>query len=239
MRARPLYEQVYVELRNRISDGHLAPGAWLDVNDLADLLGVSRTPVREAVRQLIQEGLAIPDRDGHVFVYEAGVVGLAETYAIRVALESLAVRLAVRRGVDTHPLREAIAAAEDAESSDDWSGVADANSRFHEALLSQSENQSLIRLLDTLQVGVRAYRKSAMRSPERRAAAHSAHHDLVHLIERGDADGASTRITNELLEAGAHAVGSYEIDPSHDTPSMSYLRGAQQRSSSGGSGAAT
>ena len=90
-RGKSLYEQVYQALRSAILTGQLAPGDRLVETQLAEWLQVSRTPLREALRQLQQEGLATADVSGGLRVTTITAADAAELYDCRLALECLAV----------------------------------------------------------------------------------------------------------------------------------------------------
>ena len=90
-RGKSLYEQVYQALRSAILTGQLAPGDRLVETQLAEWLQVSRTPLREALRQIQQEGLATADVSGGLRVTTITATDAADLYDCRLALECLAV----------------------------------------------------------------------------------------------------------------------------------------------------
>jgi len=101
----PLWESVLAQMREAILSGQLRPGSKLVEADLADRFGTSRGPIREAVRELIREGLVVEfDRRGNV-VSTLTARDLAEVYGVREALEAAAARFAVERA-DAVALRE-------------------------------------------------------------------------------------------------------------------------------------
>src|SRR4051812_49482729 len=90
-------EQVYRRVREAILEGEIAPGATMSQVALADDLGISRTPLREALRMLQTEGLVDAERNRRVRVAPLSPADLEELYVMRVALEAEAIRLAVPR----------------------------------------------------------------------------------------------------------------------------------------------
>jgi DNA-binding GntR family transcriptional regulator len=96
-RAAPLRSEVYAKVREAIVDGTLAPGSALVSTELAGRLGVSRTPVREAIARLIQDGLAVDEGGGRAVVRPISRQEIADFFEIRAALEAVAARRAVER----------------------------------------------------------------------------------------------------------------------------------------------
>lgn len=144
-----LRDTISGELRTRIFSGVLAPGTRLVERDLAEEFGVSRFPVREAVRMLTQEGLveSLPTRGSvvrHLAPEEVQAI-----FDVREALEPLAARLAAAQvaGGATNTLFEHVATAREALSAGDRDLAADANADFHDALIVLA-NSNVLR--DTL-----------------------------------------------------------------------------------------
>ena len=225
----PLYEQVYKELRDQIASGQLLPGRRLDIQDIADKLKVSRTPTREAVRQLTHDGLVEMDRDGRSSVSSASLPDLAEIYTVRAALEATAAYLvAIRRSADLGPLEETIERAEGAYEQGNWMAVSTAHAAFHKTLIGMSQSTSIIRILDTFEIRTSQHRRISMQSDVRRRAAMTAHSEILEFLKSGQADAAKSRVRLEMIEAGEFAIHCYDNDPSDDTPSMHYLRVSAQ-----------
>jgi DNA-binding GntR family transcriptional regulator len=98
-------EAVYQRVREAILDGAIAPGAAMSQVGLADELGISRTPLREALRMLQTEGLVEAERNRRVRVAPVSPTDLEELYVMRVTLEAQAIRLAVPRMTEEHLAR--------------------------------------------------------------------------------------------------------------------------------------
>ena len=88
--------QIYQILKKEICDGNFPPGHWLQEKELAAQLNVSRSPVREALKQLVDEGLAIEYPNKGVFVKEFTVKDIEEIYEVRILLESYAIKNSVK-----------------------------------------------------------------------------------------------------------------------------------------------
>ena len=144
-------EAAYERLKAALARGELAPGARLFEPELAGLLGVSRTPVREALMRLAQEGLIelLPGRGARVRVLSPDEV--AEVYEVRAALEAEAARLAATRHAPDDLAALAAAQAElEALPSGDVGAQTAADARFHALLVAAAKNRELERLFHQL-----------------------------------------------------------------------------------------
>ncbi|MCE0762690.1 GntR family transcriptional regulator [Pseudonocardia kujensis] len=206
--------QVLASLRAAVISGELAPGSLHSVQNLATQLGVSRTPVREALIKLAQQGMVRFERNRGVRILLTSLHDLEEVFALRLLLEPPAVRRATTRldGNQRRELRRMFAHMEKAAKADDEFTMFEHDRRFHRVLLEASGNARLAAFVDglrdmVLRRGVSTARES--RSLDDIVAEHRA---ILDLIEAGDAEGAAkamrehVRHTAELLiaqEAGA------------------------------------
>jgi DNA-binding GntR family transcriptional regulator len=206
--------QVLSSLRAAVITGELAPGSLHSVQNLATQLGVSRTPVREALIKLAQQGMVRFERNRGVRILLTSLHDLEEVFALRLLLEPPAVRRAVTRldGNQRRELRRTFAHMEKAAKADDEFTMFEHDRRFHRVLLEAAGNARLAAFVDglrdmVLRRGVSTARES--RSLDDIVAEHRA---ILDLIEAGDAEGAAkamrehVRHTAELLiaqEAGA------------------------------------
>ena len=195
-------DHVYTALRERILSGDLPRASKLRQVSLADEMGVSRTPLREALRRLAAEGLVdfSPNRGATVSELDFG--DMRHAWAARVALEPGAARLAAeRRDPDgVVAMREAIA---DQRSADGERGQSfSANRAFHLALAAASGNPHLTRFAEMLwvpRIGVPIYAAQAA-EPAGPSAWADEHERIADAIERGDADAAE-RLTRAHVAA--------------------------------------
>ena len=151
-RFRPLRDEVLDEIRTQILDGRLAPGEMLNESALAQELGVSRLPVREAIRQLESAGLvtSVPRKGVRVAVPDADESEMV--HRIRVALEILAVRRTIERHDDDvyGALETMLADGNRAERDGDEATLRRLNAEFHELLSEGSGSQVLQAILETV-----------------------------------------------------------------------------------------
>jgi GntR family transcriptional regulator, vanillate catabolism transcriptional regulator len=209
----PLHAQVYEHLWAALIGGDLPPGTRLKDGDWATRLGVSRTPVREAFRKLVQDGALDPqDSVGfrvHAFT-SADVLGL---YRCRAALEALVAEEAANNHSPglLSELAENVAAAQHALDAGDLDALQRLNGDFHLILLDASRNRHLRRLLELTGRSVRMARGQVLR----RAAASTDlrenyrrslqpvvddHRTLYEAVAAGDAARAASAMHNHLLE---------------------------------------
>lgn len=150
---RPTSDVIADELRDRIVDGTLAPGEQLGEVALAEQLGVSRGPVREAMQRLIQEGLLVAERFKGVFVVTLESDDVDDIYVARAAVERAAAAAVIRRGDQAvierlHAQVEKMTAATSKGTS--WGRLAELDLAFHEALVAASGSRRLVRMYQTL-----------------------------------------------------------------------------------------
>ena len=139
-------ERVTGLLRDAIVDGSRAPGSKLVERDLAQQMGVSRVPVREALRNLVAEGLATARPRTWTVVREFTDAEVEDLMEVRSVLETLAVRLAAQRclGTDLQRLADLVEHARRAAAGGDGAAARRAGADFHEALVEASGNSVLV-----------------------------------------------------------------------------------------------
>ncbi|GLY68115.1 GntR family transcriptional regulator [Amycolatopsis taiwanensis] len=182
------HQAVVVELRRMIREGELAPGSKLVTESLAERLGVSRVPIREALKVLEGEDQVVHIAHRGYFVAEMDIADLEEIQRLRHILESEAVRHAVARTSeeDLQTMRDALAEME--ESSDDLARLNAAHRRFHFTLLDASGMPRLTRFIHQLWDWSEVYRSVYHGDDHFRSAAHQDHHRILRAAEKRDAD---------------------------------------------------
>jgi DNA-binding GntR family transcriptional regulator len=202
-----LREQVLAELRRRIVDGEYHEGERLTETRLADDFGVSRNPVREALRVVEAEGFVhiLPRRGAVVATLDETAV--RDLFAVRQQLETLAAGLAAERatpaGIAT--LRGLVEDANAAAKAEDFDRVAELNSAFHRAVIEVSGN----RWLHSISAAMYHHVHWVFRVGAAQRAPHSTeeHMRLVEAIEAGDAAAASTAARLHVEAAAKAALG--------------------------------
>ena len=205
-----LKEEVFELLRRRVVGGEYALGEWLRQEEIANELDVSPTPVREALDQLVAEGLAerIPYRG--VRVPQLTEEEIADAYALRLLLESAAVRLAAQHISDEQAdaLQALLLSTQRLLESDDVSAYQQLNRQLHRGIVSASGNRLLVRLYelvinqfpDWMMYASLMDQPDLFRSALRRDFAE--HQVLIELIRLHEIEAASRQVVKHM-----HAVG--------------------------------
>ena len=181
---KPLREVVSDALRQAIKDGVLQPGQRLMEIKLADELGVSRTPIREAIRKLEQEGFVVMVPRRGTYVADISLKDIAQVFEIRGALEELAAGLAAERitNDELECLERILVEINEYMEHDDFAKIVDADVRFHDVLYQASRNQRLVDILHNLREQMLRFRSISMHYPGRLSATWEEHRQMVENI---------------------------------------------------------
>jgi DNA-binding GntR family transcriptional regulator len=193
-------------LRHAIVSGELVPGQRVNQEDVAELIGVSIAPVREALRVLEQEGqVTYRPRRGYL-VTELRTEDLQEIYALRQLLEERAARRALPRLTVEDRQRIALAAEDCAAAAErgDVAAELEANRRFHFGLLDCPGQPHTMRVIRLLWDSTEAYRALYYNSPEERRRAGESHQRILEAARRCDADQL-------VAELDAHRSRALEV----------------------------
>jgi DNA-binding GntR family transcriptional regulator len=197
-RSDPLYRQVYRLLRQQILDGKYAPGETVQESRTAETLKVSRTPVREALRQLEREGLLVP-HGTELVVADPSQEEFVDLYTCRAALERLVAERAALLATpsEIEAMDGALEAARAASVAGDAAGVFDANTRFHDVMVKSTRMPSLHQLMDTIRGRILVARRRVLSySKETQDDIYREHCVLLDAIRRRDVQAAQ-----ECMEA--------------------------------------
>jgi DNA-binding GntR family transcriptional regulator len=205
-----LQERVYRQLREAIISGDFVPGERLVETTLAAQLGVSRSPVREAIRRLEQDGLITFTPRRGVAVDSPTVSEVEDVYSVRAVLEVLATRLAARRRTSKHldALRRAVARMEHSISLRDTPAVVRADGDFHRIIVEASGNAKLKEILTGLLDVIRRARLAAHSRPGWSETALDMHHGILVAIEQQDEARAVDLMQHHADRARQFIVGT-------------------------------
>ena len=191
-------------LEEDIVRGIFAPGERLDEVGLTERFGVSRTPVREALKQLAAVGLVetIPKRGA--FVARIGLPQLVEMFEVMAELEGMCARLAARRITEpeTRALQRSLEACERAAEDDDPDAYYYENERFHACIYQASHNSFLMRQAQQLKTRLQPYRRLQLRVRNRVRRSLEEHREIVRAILSGDAAGAESSMEQHVRIQG-------------------------------------
>lgn len=194
----PLGSTAYQRLRWDIVHGVLRPNEALIEGELSERLGISRTPVRESLQRLADDGLIVMRRR-RWYVYEHTADEIREIYEIRAAQEGFAARLACQRATDEQIAGIAAAAAEvDRSGADDW--VA-ANDDFHELINAACGNRRLVELIGKSRLFHFNRRLASGYSPDQRARSAAQHRAIVAAFTARDPAAAEALVREHVLDA--------------------------------------
>jgi DNA-binding GntR family transcriptional regulator len=185
-------ETAYQRLLDAIRRGTLQPGTRLIETDLARHLGVSRTPIREAIRQLEADGLVVHLPRLGAAVRSLDYTEVMELYEMRAVLESTAARLAARAASEVEIAELAALNAEMAQAGEDTAIVYGLNRQFHLTLLDAAKNRFLTRAMATLQKTLLILGPSTLTERERAEEAVAEHEALLDALRRRDGASAET-----------------------------------------------
>ncbi len=200
----PLRETVCEALRDAIRRGILEPGERLMEVQLAEELGISRTPVREAIRKLEQEGYVIMLPRRGTYVSDVSVKDVKEIFEIRSALESLAAELATLR-IEPDELDKLRALLTEIEGQIERKAGMDkivaTDVKFHGLLYQVSRNERLVAIISNLMEQLARFRTLSMSYPGRLQETLAEHRAMVEAIAAGDEDAARNAAERHMEQA--------------------------------------
>lgn len=199
-RSDTLAQKVRTQLKEAVMAGRFAPGEKLTIRSVANALGVSLTPAREALYNLASEGVLEMRPNGSVYVPELTVARIIELTKIRVALESLAAREAVAHVTDQQIAE--IAALNDQmiayNESKDYSALITVNWKFHFTLYRASQMDQLVRLIESCWLMTGSSLNVIYPQFGEVSAGINNHVQIVRALERRDADRVALAITTDI-----------------------------------------
>ena len=198
-------------LRAAILDGRLPCGTAVRQQDLADLFGVSRMPVREALRQLEAQSLL------NVIAHKGAVVAplvqgdAVETYALRILLESEALRLSIPL-LTSADFEQAARCIDEMETEDDYTEIGRLNRLFHMALYDKAPNRRLLRLVEDGLNEEERFLRFNLEAMGLGKLSQEDHRALLRAVEHRDVEGA-VRMLEQHLNRGVDVITRYLASP--------------------------
>jgi DNA-binding GntR family transcriptional regulator len=194
-RPAPLYRQVYELLRQKILDGEFAPGENVQESRTAEMLRVSRTPVREALMQLEREGLLVA-RGFERAVTNPTREEFVDLYICRAALERIVAERAARVATrsETEVMAAAIDEARAASAAGDHAGVLTADTCFHDQMIESARMPPLSQLMNTIRGQILVVRRHLLSAAAVEAAICNEHTMLLQAIQEGNVIEAQRRM---------------------------------------------
>ena len=209
---KPLRDVVFETLRDAIITQVLKPGERLMEIQLADEMGVSRTPVREAIRKLELEGLVIMVPRKGAYVAGVSMKDIHEVYEVRAALEMLAVSLAAERITDEEldALERQVLRESEAESSEDTDehtldNIVYIDTTFHDIIYQAANNQRLVQFLNILQEQLQRFRAASLSRPGRSKTALEEHKQIIEALSERNGELAA-KLAKEHIDNAESAM---------------------------------
>jgi DNA-binding GntR family transcriptional regulator len=196
-----LSRRVFSQIQNDILNGVYEPGESLIETRLSEEMGVSRTPVREALRQLELEGLVQSVPNKGVTVKGVSAKDIEDIYTIRMYIEGLAARWAAEKITpgEMEELKEAVDLEEFYTRRNDFGHLMKLDTRFHDIIFKASKSKPLMHTLSTFHHYVQKARRVSLSNPERAMEVLTEHRAIMQAIIDKDADTAE-RLTIEHVK---------------------------------------
>jgi DNA-binding GntR family transcriptional regulator len=196
-----LGNQVFGQVKGMILRGEIPPGKRIIESEIADFMGISRTPVREAVHKLEAEGFLRALPKGGYVVRGLSLSDIEETFDIRSILESFAAHLAAIRYTDEEllPLSEKIEEFQKHLDRHDLKELTRINTDFHELLYALSRSPRLIKMIHGLRDDIFLLRKVILNSEEMAHLSNKDHKEIIKAIRKREAKKVEMLVREHIL----------------------------------------
>lgn len=208
-----LVELAHDSIRQSILSGQFKPGEHLVETRIAAELEISRAPVREAMQRLSHEGLTVEKPRRGSFVREVNAKDFVDIYNSRIAVESTAVRLAVRNGADLAPIEKTIDALGKASRRGDVPRTVDLELQVHEEICEASGNQYIALIFRSLAGPIRVALGLDDAAYENLEDVATEHQPLLEAMRSGDADLAARTMEEHIVSTVGPVLERLGGDP--------------------------
>ncbi len=191
------FNAAYRDIKQKILSGFFSGDARLREMEISKLIGMGRTPVREALKRLEDERLLTHEPRRGLVITKIDRQGVTELYAMREVLEGAAAEFAARHATDAEIDNMAFIL----EQSEDAEDPVKMNLLFHEAIYGAAHNQHLIRTLQSITDTTYLLGRSTLQSPQRAQKAIVEHRQILDAIGRRDPEAASAAAKNHIRQA--------------------------------------
>ena len=200
--------QVFEQVKGMILRGEIPPGRRIIENEIAASMGISRTPVREAVHRLAAEGFLNPLPKGGYAVRGLTVSGVEETFDIRSTLESFAAFLAAKRFTDEEllPLEEKIHEFERCLDGNDLAKLTRINTDFHELLYALSRSPRLIKMIHDLRDDIFLLRKVMLNSADMARLSNKDHREMIRAMKKRESGKVEKLVKKHILRGKEYVL---------------------------------
>ncbi|HDZ89734.1 MAG: GntR family transcriptional regulator [Deltaproteobacteria bacterium] len=210
---RSLGQGVFENLKRAIIEGDLPPESRIVESRVAEALGISRTPVREAIHKLEREGLLRQGPRGGFFVAGLSSSDIEETFGIRSVLESYAARLAALRHQEgeLRPLEEKLEAYEKSLKRGDLDLLPRINTEFHDLLYGLSRSPRLIKMINDLRDHIYRFRLVILRIEEMARLSNRDHRLMLKAMRERDPDEVERLVREHILRGQSVVLREFDM----------------------------
>jgi DNA-binding GntR family transcriptional regulator len=196
-----LSNQVFEQIKEMIVRGEITPGKRMIESEIAESMGISRTPVREAVHKLEAEGLLNPLPKGGYVVRGLDISDIEETFEIRSILESFASYLAAHRHSNREivPLEEKMEEFQGYLDKHDLDELTRINTEFHELLYALSRSPRLVKMIHNLRDEIYFLRKIILHSVDMAHLSNKDHREIIKAIKKREAKKVEMLVRDHIL----------------------------------------
>lgn len=204
---KPLREIVFETLREAIISAALKPGERMMEIQLAEEMGVSRTPVREAIRKLELEGFVVMIPRKGAYVAGISMKDIADVFEIRSALEALAAGLAAERITEEEleELERTLVKIGECVKNNDLEGLIEVDTEFHDILFKATRNERLVQIVSNLREQIQRFRATTLATPGRMKYALEEHKQIVEALSERNIELAQS-IAREHIENAENSM---------------------------------
>jgi DNA-binding GntR family transcriptional regulator len=204
---RSLGQDVFDYLKNAIIDQTIEPGSRLVESKIADMLGISRTPLREALHKLEKEDWIEKIPSGGFQVVTLTKDDIEQTFGIRSVLEAYAARLATEnhKDKDLIPLEKKMKEFQDCLGNKDNDKLQKINTQFHDLLYDLSQSPKLIKMINQLRAQISRFRQIILKQDEFAHQSNEGHVKMMEAIRKRDGDTVEKLVREHILK-GKNAV---------------------------------
>ncbi|MEH7253798.1 GntR family transcriptional regulator [Neobacillus niacini] len=199
-KSNPLYEQIYENIKESIIKGDFKSGERIVDGWIAEQLGVSRSPVREAFRKLEQDGLIV-NQDGTTLVYKPNVDDLIDLFEVRAGLEGMAIFLATKKitNEELQELEKSLILVKKAIEEKNTTEVIRLNTFFHGSIIKISGNRRLQEMMGKINNLILLYRNNYFANYYGDAVFIDEHYEVYEALKSRNADEASEKMRQHIL----------------------------------------
>src|SRR5210317_1507524 len=207
-----LGQHVFDNLKQAIIRGNIKPGEWLVESHIAQMLGISRTPVREAIHKLEREQLIERQPRGGFTVLGLDRDDIEETFGIRSVLEGYAARLAAVKhdAQELEQLENKINEFQNALNRKKMNLLPAINTEFHDLLYSLSKSPKLINIINGLRDQIYRYRQMILKERKFASTSNLDHKKMLQYIRKRDAEGAERLVRIHILRGQEMVLKEYD-----------------------------